>query len=134
MSISLYQVSVPCFIHNLKALAGILDKGAKHAEAKGIDPSVLLNARLFPDMFPLLKQVQVSSDGAKGTAARLAGVEIPKMEDNETTFAQIAHDQQLAAQHCAEPGLQGIRSRPLFWLVIDMGMKGRVVGKGHAFP
>ena len=69
MSISLYQVAVPSFIHSLKALAGVLDKGARHAEAKGIDPAVLLGLRLYPDMFPLLRQVQSASDGAKGPAA-----------------------------------------------------------------
>jgi hypothetical protein len=89
MSVNMYQVSVPAYIHTLKALAGVLDKGARHAEAKGIDPSVLLNSRLYPDMFPLVKQVQVASDNAKGGASRLAGVEPPKFEDNESTFPEL---------------------------------------------
>jgi len=89
MSVNLYQVSVPTYIHSLKALAGVLDKGAKHAEAKGIDPAVLLGSRLYPDMLPLVKQVQIASDNSKGGAARLAGVEPPKFEDNEATFAEL---------------------------------------------
>ncbi|HXC38686.1 MAG TPA: DUF1993 domain-containing protein [Burkholderiales bacterium] len=89
MSLNLYQVSVPAYIHTLKALAGVLEKGAKHAEAKGIDPSVLLNSRLYPDMFPLVKQVQVASDNAKGGAARLAGQEPPKFEDDEKSFPEL---------------------------------------------
>jgi hypothetical protein len=89
MSISMYQASVPVFIHALKALSGVLEKGAKHAEARGIDPAVLLGSRLYPDMFPLARQVQIASDNAKGPSARLAGLEPPKYEDNEVTFADL---------------------------------------------
>jgi hypothetical protein len=89
MSISMYQASVPTFIHSLKALAGVLDKGARHAEAKGIDPTVLLGSRLYPDMFPLARQVQIASDNAKGPSARLAGMEPPKFDDNEASFADL---------------------------------------------
>lgn len=89
MSISMYQVSVPTFMHTLKALSGVLDKAAGHAEAKGIDPTVLLGSRLYPDMFPLTRQVQIATDNAKGPAARLAGVEPPKYEDNETSFPEL---------------------------------------------
>jgi hypothetical protein len=67
----------------------VLQKGAAHAEAKKIEPGVLLNARLFPDMYPLIKQVQIATDMSKGAAARLAGVEVPKYEDNETTFVEL---------------------------------------------
>jgi hypothetical protein len=90
MAISMYEVSIPVLIRNLNNLAAVLQKGAAHAEAKKIDPSVLLNSRIFPDMFPLARQVQIASDNAKGCAARLAGVEVPKWEDNETTFADLA--------------------------------------------
>ena len=89
MSISMYQASVPTFILSLKALSGVLDKGAKHAEAKGIDPAVLLGSRLYPDMFPLTRQVQIASDNAKGPSARLAGMEPPKFDDNEASFADL---------------------------------------------
>jgi len=89
MKISMYQASVPVFIHALKNLATILEKGATYAEAKKIDGAVLPNSRLFPDMFPLSRQVQVASDSAKGGAARLAGVEPPPYEDNEKTIAEL---------------------------------------------
>lgn len=89
MTISMYQASVPVFIRTLNNLVGILEKGAKYAEEKKIDPSVLVNSRLSPDMFPLFKQVQIASDIAKRGAAELAGVEAPKFEDNETTFPEL---------------------------------------------
>ena len=89
MTISMYQASVPVFIRMLNNLAAILEKAAAHAEAKKIAPAVLLNSRLYPDMFPLSRQVQIASDTAKGGAARLAGMEPPKYEDNETTFPEL---------------------------------------------
>ena len=87
--ISMYQASVPVFARALGNLAHILGKGAAHAEARKIDPAVMLNSRLFPDMFALTRQVQIASDAAKGCVARLAGVEPPKFEDNEATFAEL---------------------------------------------
>jgi hypothetical protein len=89
MSLSMYQASIPVFIRVLGNLSAILDKAAAHAEAKKIDPSVLVNARLAPDMFPLARQVQIATDGMKGCAARLAGVEIPSYPDTETTFPEL---------------------------------------------
>jgi len=89
MSLSMYDASVPVFVHNLKVLAALLKKGAAHAKARGIDPAVLVNARLFPDMFPLARQVQIATDMAKGGGARLAGVEIPSLADTETTFPEL---------------------------------------------
>jgi hypothetical protein len=89
MTISMYQASVPVFIRMLTNLKAILQKAAAHAQAKKIDESVLLNARLYPDMFPLTRQVQIASDFARGTSARLSGVEPPAYEDNEKTFAEL---------------------------------------------
>jgi uncharacterized protein len=89
MNNSMYQSSVPAFIHALSNLAAILEKGAAHAEAKKIDAAVLVSARLFPDMFPLARQVQIACDSVKGGAARLAGVEPPAYEDTEKTFAEL---------------------------------------------
>ena len=89
MTISMYKVSVPPFTRGLSGLKTILTKGAAHAAAKKIDESVLLNARLFPDMLPLTRQVHIATDFARGTVARLAGSEPPKWEDNETTFADL---------------------------------------------
>lgn len=89
MSISMYSASVPLFIRFLGNLSAILEKAAAHAEAKKIDPSVLVGSRLFPDMFALARQVQVASDTAKGCGARLAVVDVPSYEDKEATFAEL---------------------------------------------
>ncbi len=89
MAISMYQASVPAFIRSLDNLAAILEKGAAHAQARKIDESVLLGSRLFPDMFPLARQVQLVSDTAKSGAGRLAGVEFPAYEDKEATFQEL---------------------------------------------
>jgi uncharacterized protein len=90
MTISMFQASVPVFIRALKNLDAILEKGAAHAKARKIDEGVLLNSRLFPDMFPLVRQVQIATDTARSGAARLAGTEFPAYEDKETTFAELA--------------------------------------------
>jgi hypothetical protein len=89
MSLSMYSASVPVFRQMLGSLAAILEKAEAHADLKKIDPQALLQARLFPDMFPLLRQVQVAADFAKGTVARLGGVEVPRYEDVETDFAGL---------------------------------------------
>ncbi len=85
----MYNSSVPVFIHNLNNLSAILQKATNHAEVKKIDPSIFINARLFPDMFPLVRQVQIVSDTAKATVARLAEIEIPSFEDNEISFSDL---------------------------------------------
>ena len=85
----MYQASVPVFSRALNNLAAILEKAAAHAEARKIDPAVLINTRLYPDMLSLAKQVQIASDSAKGGVARLAGGEPPKYEDNETSFPEF---------------------------------------------
>lgn len=89
MKMSMYQASVPVFIRALNNLAAVLEKAAAHAEARKIDPAVLIGARLYPDMLPLSKQIQIASDNAKGLAARLAGLEPPKYEDNEASFPDL---------------------------------------------
>ena len=89
MTVSLYDVSIPVLVHGLTNLSGLLDKAAAHAEARKIDPTAFLQARLYPDMFPLTRQVQIACDTAKGAAARLAGIDSPKHEDNETNFAEL---------------------------------------------
>jgi uncharacterized protein len=89
MIMSMYEASVPTFLHTLKSLKVILEKGLAHAEAKKFDPNVLAVSRLFPDMLPLTRQVQIASDAAKSAAARLAGIEPPKYEDTETTIPEL---------------------------------------------
>lgn len=89
MSLSMYQASIPSFLRMLENLSAILDKAAAHAEAKKIDPAIFVNARLAPNMFPLSRQVQIATDLVKGCAARLAGIEVPCYEDNESTFSEL---------------------------------------------
>src|ERR1700680_5104708 len=75
MTVSMYKISVPIFVQFLTALGVVLDKAAAHCEAKKIDPSALLNARLFPDMFPLVRQVRAATDHAVNACGRIAGLE-----------------------------------------------------------
>ena len=89
MTLSMYQASVPVFVRMLENLGAILDKGLAHAKAKKIAPNVLPATRLVADMFPLSKQVQIATDHAKGAVARLAGVEVPKYEDNEQSLEEL---------------------------------------------
>ena len=89
MKISMYQASVVSFANVLSNLLAVLKKGEAHAVAKKIEPAVFVNARLAPDMFPLARQVQIASDQSKGCVSRLAGLEPPKYEDNEQTFAEL---------------------------------------------
>jgi len=89
MSNLMYSLSAPVFVRMLRNLDGVLEKGVEHAVARKIDPAVLFNARLFPDMFPLAAQVRIAGDFAKGAVARLTGNEPPKYEDSETTFDDL---------------------------------------------
>ena len=89
MALSMYDFSIPVLKRTLASLSFILGKAAGHAEGKKIDPAVFINARLFPDMFALARQIQIATDQAKGCAARLAGVDIPKFDDSETTFGEL---------------------------------------------
>lgn len=89
MSLTMYQASIPNFIRMLGNLSSILTKAVGQIEAKKIDPAIFINARLAPDMYPLSRQIQIATDMAKGCAARLAGIDVPSYEDNETTFAEL---------------------------------------------
>lgn len=89
MSLSMYQASIPVFIKGLNNIAAILHKAAAYAESKKIDPAVLLNSRLAPDMFPLTRQIQIATDSVKGCAARLAGIEVPSYQDTESTLDEL---------------------------------------------
>ena len=89
MSLSMYTATVVPYRSILKNLSAVIAKAEAHCEAKKIDPSVFLTSRLYPDMLPFTAQVQIATDNAKGAAARLAGVEIPKFEDNEKSFPEL---------------------------------------------
>lgn len=139
MPLSMYQASVPVFVQMLTSLRGILDKAEAHATAKKIDPSVLLNSRLFPDMFALTRQVQLTSDFAKGPVARLAGQEPPKWEDKETSFAELRAriDKTLEFVKSIKPAqIDGSEERDV---TIPIGgnpttFKGQRYLLGHAMP
>ena len=100
----MYQSSVPTCVRSLTNLAAILEKAAAHAESRKIDPAALLTARLFPDMFPLSKQIQIATDTATGGVARLAFVEVPVHEHSESSFIEL-----LARVHKAIRYLQAIQ-------------------------
>ncbi|HEY9103342.1 DUF1993 domain-containing protein [Chitinimonas sp.] len=89
MSLSMYQASIPGFVRTLKNLDAILDKAVACAEARKYDPTVLVGCRLAPDMLPLARQIQIATDGVKGCAARLAGIEVPSYADDEATIAEL---------------------------------------------
>ena len=139
MTISMYQASVPTFIHVLGNLAAILEKGAAHAEAKKIKPEVLLAGRLFPDMFPLSQQVQIACDAAKGGAARLAQVEPPAFADDETTFAQLVERcrKTIAFLETLEaPQIDGSEDRTVTWKTrtATKSMQGQPYLLRHVLP
>jgi hypothetical protein len=89
MTLSMYQASIPVFIRGFENLISILKKAEGHAEEKKIDTNAFIQARLFPDMFPLVRQVQIATDVVKGGMARLAGAEVPSYPDTETTFPEL---------------------------------------------
>jgi hypothetical protein len=89
MTISMYQASAPRLINSMRNLSAILDKTQIYIDAKKIDPAALLQFRLFPDMLNLTRQIQIATDTARGVVARLAGVDIPTYEDNETSVAEL---------------------------------------------
>jgi hypothetical protein len=108
MALSLFDVSIPVLVRGLSNLSVIIDKAAAYAEAKKLDAAALTQARLFPDMFPLIRQVQIACDTAKGGAARLAGIDIPQHPDNETTLPELK--QRIAK---TSDFIQGIRAKQL---------------------
>lgn len=86
---SLHAAAVPTLVRALTQLRHVLRKGAAHAAAQGWDPAVLLQMRLAPDMFPLVRQVQIATDIAKAAVGRLCGAEVPRFEDDETRFDEL---------------------------------------------
>lgn len=139
MSISMYQASVPQFVRMLENLDAILVKAQEHALARKIEPSVLLSARLFPDMFPFLKQVQIACDHAKGAVARLAGIEVPKYADVEQTFdalrARVAKTRAFV-QSVAAGQLDGAEEREISLSIggHDLSFQGLPYLLGFAWP
>ena len=89
MTITIYSASVPVFKQMLSSMSNVLTKAESHAHEHKIEPAVLLQSRLFPDMFPLVRQVQIACDFAKGVSARLANVDAPEYEDKEESFSDL---------------------------------------------
>jgi hypothetical protein len=139
MSLDLHQTVTATAIRGLTALDAILDKAAAYAEARKIDPAVLLASRLYPDMFPLSRQLQIACDFAKSPIARLAGIEVPKFEDTETTFpefkARIARTLDFVRSVPADK-LAGAEDRTIEWKAgpNDMKMAGAPYFAGYAVP
>jgi hypothetical protein len=135
----MYQISIPVFTRVLNNLSAILNKAAAHAEAKKIDPSVFINSRLAPDMFPLARQIQIATDAVKGCAARLAGIEIPSFPDTETSFPEL---QERIAKTVAflnsvtEAQLEGSDSKTVTLKVRgnDVELKGLAYLNGFVLP
>ena len=116
MTISLFDAAVPVFNQMLGGLSGVLSKAQAHVESRKIEPDALLQARLFPDMFPLLRQVRTACDFAKSVSARLAGVDVPAYDDHELSFAdlQARIDKTLAFINGLDPALfEGSASREI---------------------
>jgi uncharacterized protein len=116
MTISMYKISVPIFVQFLTSLSAVLDKAAGHCEAKKIEPAALLNARLFPDMFPLARQVRAATDHAVNAAARLAGIDPPALPTAEMSFAELKDrlDKAIAFIKSAKPAqIDGTEEKPI---------------------
>jgi uncharacterized protein len=135
----MYQASVPVFIRALTSLAAVLAKAEAHAAARKIDPAVLPASRLFPDMFPLAKQVQIAADAAKGGAARLAQQTPPAFEDNELTLADLVERcrKTVAYLQTLEPGrIDGSEERVVTWKTrsAEKSMQGMPYLLHHVIP
>jgi uncharacterized protein len=116
MTLTIYQASVPVFERSLKALSSCIDMAAAHAEARKVDPTVLIGARLYPDMFPFSRQVQLATDHARGAPARIAGIDFPKFDPTETSFPDLKAriDKSLAFVATIDKGaMEGAEDREL---------------------
>jgi len=139
MTISMYQASVPVYLQYLSSISAVLDKGAAFAEAKKIDPAVLLQTRLYPDMHPLVKQVQIFTDQAVRGASRLAGAEPPSFPDTETSFAELKTRIERATQHVKSfrpEQIDGSEERAIVMKTPrgDMNFKGQQYLLGFSLP
>jgi uncharacterized protein len=139
MTISMYQSSVPAFIRALNNLVAILEKGSAHAQTRKIDESVLLSSRLFPDMFPLARQVQIATDTARSGAGRLAGVDFPSYEDKEATFQELVQRirNSIGFLESLQPGqIDGSEARTITWQTRSStkSMQGQAYLTTHLLP
>jgi hypothetical protein len=118
MTLTMYQATVPTCVRALNSLAAILEKAAAYAQARKIDPAALLNTRLFPDMLPLIKQIFIANDAARGGAARLANVAVPSVDPKETSFEDLtAHTRATVAylESLKPAQFDGSEDRTITW-------------------
>jgi len=139
MSISMHAASAPRIAETLRNLAGILAKAEAFALARKVEPSVMLGLRLYPNMFPLVRQVQIASDNAKGVVARLAGMEVPRYEDNEASFAELQQRIQKTIafiESVPAAAINGSEERDIHMKLgpNEMHFKGMQYLFGHALP
>lgn len=133
MSFSLSSASVDAYSTTLAALSGVLGKGAAHAAARKIDPAVLLGARLYPDMFALTRQVQIATDQAKNGTSRLAGIDPPRFEDNETGFEQLQDRLARTIAHLQSLDRKAIDAASDKEIVFPVGPQNRFKMKGSDY-
>ena len=137
---SLYDVTVPAFLQILGSLSGLLTKAEAHCETKKIQPDVLLGARLYPDMLPLTKQIQIASDFAAKTSARLTGSEVPVTPDTEKTFGELKQRLAKTAEYVKSftpAQFEGAETRDVTFPAgpnNSMTLKGQQFVSGFAFP
>jgi hypothetical protein len=133
MAISMYSASAPVFVRMLGNLQACLEKAAAHAEARKFDPTNYVGLRLAPDMLPFSRQIQIASDTAKGCMARLAGVEVPKWEDNEATLTELRarlHRTSDYVKSFSAPQIDGSEGREI---VIPMRTGDPLVFNGESY-
>jgi len=138
-SLNMHTATVPTCIRALKSLAAILEKAAAHAEARKINPAVLLGTRLFPDMLPLAMQIHIANDIAQGGAARLAGAPVPTFEGKERSFGEwIAASRATIAYLESLPPAQfeGSEDRTITWQTRSStkSMEGTAYLFNHVLP
>lgn len=140
MSLTMHSASVPVFVRMLNNLLRWLDKAQAHAEQRGFDSANYLGLRLAPDMLALGRQIQIASDAAKGCVSRLAGVEVPKWPDTESTFDELRARVQRTIEHVqgfAPAQIDGSESREVLVPIRGgevLRYDGETYLKHHALP
>ena len=133
MAISMYTASVPTFQHMLRNLSHILDKAEAHAQARKIDPAVLTGFRLFPDMLPFTRQVLIACDASKNGVMRLSGIEAPKFDDKETTFAELKERIQKTLDYLASVPADAVDGTEDKDITFPVGPENKRTMKGEAY-
>ncbi|MBP6251758.1 MAG: DUF1993 domain-containing protein [Rubrivivax sp.] len=133
METNLYPVSVPVFERMLRNLITCLDKAQAHAQARGFSPDAYLALRLAPDMLPFTKQIHIAGDSAKAALSRLAGREVPKWDDDETTLAQLRARIQRTIDHVVSFGPEDLAGAATREVSVPMRNRDPLVFRGDAY-